>query len=449
MFGCTLLGSLALLQSAVSPATETVFVHVDVVTMTDEAVLRDRTVVVRGDRIHAVGTADELAPSADARIVDGAGRYLMPGLADMHVHPWSEDQLLLFLANGVTTVRNMFGAPVHVQWRDEIAAGERLGPTIWTAGPILDGDPPIWPRSRIVTTWEEGAAAVADQVAAGYDFVKVYERLTRDAYDGIVVAAAEAGIPVMGHVPGDVGLEAALASGQRTIEHLDKYEAFLQPAGRATRYESWAELLASWRTIEQDRIAEAVERTVDSGVWNCPTLVMMQKVVDEDGIDVELARPYMRYVSASTKSRWATTARQQAADSEAARAGDSPRAELTRALAEGGARLLLGTDQGNPFVAAGFSIHEELALLVEAGLTPYEALCAGTRNAAECLGAADQLGTIAPGLRADLLLLEGNPLEDVANLQRRAGVMVRGRWLPEAELRERLEALVEPGPAGD
>jgi imidazolonepropionase-like amidohydrolase len=442
---------LALLSGPAAPQEPppTAFVHATVVPMDSDRALEDHTVVVAGGRIAAVGPSDEVEPPEGAAVIDGTGRWLVPGLVDMHVHTWIESELTLFVANGVTTVRNMFGSPMHLQWRASIASGERFGPTLVTAGPIVDGKPPVWPGSRVIETPDDARAAVREQVEAGYDFVKVYSRVPSEAYDALIAAAAEAGIPVDGHVPWSVGLPRALEAGQRTLEHLIGYESWLEAADSPFAGESGTlARFRSWDHLDRERLALAVETTADLGTWNCPTLVVMQKWLTAEEIERELERPEYDCVSPFSIQMWRGMASGMTAEVIAAgRAGVDERLELTGALHEGGARLLLGTDTGNPWVVAGFSVHEELANLAAAGLSPYAALRAATRAPAECLGQESEFGAVLPGLRADLLLLAADPLADVGAASQRVGVMLRGLWLPEEELRARLAELVAPATA--
>ena len=251
------------LGSAVLSAQETLppfaFEDVDVVPMDTERVLEDQTVLVVDGRIAAIGPADTVDVPDGALRVRGRGRYLMPGLADMHVHCWTEEEHLLFLANGVTTVRNMWGAPHHLEWRRRAEAGELEGPTVYTTGPLIDGDPPHWPGSVVVTDPEAARAEVARQKAAGYEAVKVYSRLSRECYDAIVEAAREHGLRVDGHVPGAVGIERALEARQDSIEHLEGYFLWdgAPPAGP---YDGW------------------VRATLEAGTWNCVTLVVIERL---------------------------------------------------------------------------------------------------------------------------------------------------------------------------
>jgi len=424
------------------------FVGVTVVPMDAERRLPDQTVLIRQGRIAEVGPSSTVEVPAGALRIDGRGRFLMPGLADMHVHLWTRDDLLLFLANGVTFVRNMWGSPQDLVWRARIERGELLGPTVYTAGPLLDGAPPIWNGSAVVESAADAARVVAAQKKAGYDFIKVYKKLSREAYDAIAAEAKREGMTFGGHVPAAVDLPHALAAGQRSVEHLDGYFEYLLAEGSSLRGK--ADLPSRLRMVDEldDRkVPQAAELTRRAGAWNCVTLVVLQRFVPKAEAEALLRRPEMRFVPPSTKALWDPDKDFRlktltAANFAQLRKGDQVRLRLTKALHDAGARLLLGTDTPNPFVAPGFSIHDELASLVKAGLSPYEALRAGTRDAAEFVGQSKELGTVAPGMRADLLLLEADPLLDVANAARRSGVMVRGRWLPQAELERRLEEMV-------
>jgi imidazolonepropionase-like amidohydrolase len=431
-------GSPAASQTAV-PVTA--FVNVAVVPMDQERVLENWTVVVVHDRIRELGPAAAVSVPDNATVIDGRGKYLMPGLADMHAHTWEEEDFPLLLANGVTTIRNMFGGPIHIQWKQSIAAGEFAAPNIYTAGPIIDGNPPIWPGA-VVENAAQARRAVAEQQAAGYDFVKIYSRLSSEAYNAIVQEGKAKDMAVAGHVPDAVGLHAALATGIKSIEHLSGYE-FLARKAIGPGEE------ALWARLDESQFADIARETARSGTWNCPTLVLFQFRVapgESEHLQELLERPEMRYVSPEIVHSWypennflknSTPAR--AASSRGK--GDIVRKKLVKALHDAGARLLLGTDYGNPFVVPGFSLHRELHNFVDAGLSPFEAIRAGTSGAAQFMDAATEWGSVAAGRRADLLLLDGNPLEDVSNISKPAGVMVRGKWYSRAELMSELEKL--------
>jgi len=418
------------------------FVDVNVVPMDRERVLEHHTVLVDDGRITAVAPAADVRVPAEALRVDGRGKYLMPGLTDMHVHTWQEN-LFVFIANGVTTIRIMNGSPVGLGWRDAVERGELLGPTIYTAGRYFDAP---WGESGDVTyeSAEEIRPLVEEDVAAGYDFIKVYNLLPEDAYDTLVATAAEHGIPVVGHVPFAVGIPGVLAAHQASIEHLTGYIfALVRPDSPVVPDEEYRTRKQAWNYVDESRFAELAEATRDAGVWNCPTFVSLwQETLPSDEYVAHRLVPDARYLSRRARDMlpadrtpffegWTED------DFTLAHSGLENQKRFLKALDDAGAKLLVGTDSW----FRGFSVHQELQFFVDAGLTPYETLKAATWNAAEFLGALDEFGSVAVGRRADLVLLDANPLEDVRNAARRAGVMVRGRWFPTEDLRDRLEAL--------
>ncbi len=421
------------------------FVHVSVVPMDAPRVLPDQTVLVKGSRIVAVGPAGTIAVPPGAKTIDGTGKFLMPGLADMHAHVNDRAALGMLIANGVTTVRNMWGTRITLDWRAQIEQGALLGPTIHTAGPIIDGVPPIWDGSTAVKDAAEATAAVRAQKASGYDFVKVYSDLTMDAYDAIVDEAAKLGLPVAGHVPDRVGLDHVLAKRQRSIEHLEGYFQFSQRDDSPIKGKlDMPSIRRAIDYLDETKLAALVQKTRAAGTWNCPTMVSRAKYVSPAEGKVELARPEMRFMLPGVRAMWDPANdplyRERTEEDYARRKRDyARRAKLVKELHDAGAHLVLGTDFPTPFVVPGFAIHEELALFVAAGLTPYDAIRAGTADAAEYLR--DAFGVVAPGRRADLILVDANPLDDVKNVARRAGVMARGVWRPESELRAILEEL--------
>ena len=373
---------LALLLS-LAPQTERpplAIEHVSVVPMDREVVLADQTVIVRDGKIAALGPADQVAVPADAQRIDGRERFLVPGLADMHVHVWDQNDLYLFVANGVTTVRNMFGAPLHLEWRARIERGELVGPRLYTAGPIIDGKPAVWPGSTELVDPDDAAGIVAEQKAAGYDFLKPYARLTRACYEALVVAGEEQGMPLMGHVPEALGLADVLEAHQHTIEHLGGWAEAAQRADSPLKSIDFRNEARAWLSVDPERLAALAKETRAAGAWNCPTLVVLQKWTQGDDARAMLARPEMRYVSPFMRSYWAPDSsgnylsQAPAAEVEAARRSVPAMFPAVRALRDAGAGILAGTDMGNPYVVAGFSLHEELANLVAAGLTPFEAL---------------------------------------------------------------------------
>jgi imidazolonepropionase-like amidohydrolase len=434
-------------RMALYEETTAAFVNANVIPMNSERILANHTVIIKNGLIAQVGPVDKVQVPEGAVKINGAGKYLMPGIADMHVHAWGENDLKLFIANGVTMIRNMWGSPQHLAWKEKIAKGEMFSPSIYTAGPLMDGPPPIWEGSELIETPEQAIKSVEEQVKLGYDFIKVYNRLSKESYDAIMVTAKKHGIPVAGHVPDKVGIAYVLKSGLSANEHLTGYIELIEAGDSPVKdSDEFVDRIRKWKYVDETKIPAAVEATLESGMWNCVTLVVYQKFVSAEDAKGLRKRPEMRYVDPMILGMWDPTKdfrskKLTSEDFKTLRDADAIRLKLTGALHRAGAPILLGTDTPNPFVVPGFSIHEELQNLVNAGLTPYEAFKAGTVDGAKFLGQSDLWGTIEPGKRADLVLLEANPLADVANFNRRAGVMVRGKWHTERELKKMLDDL--------
>jgi imidazolonepropionase-like amidohydrolase len=419
------------------------FVDVSVIPMDRERVLRNHTVVVRDGRITELGPSATVRPPQDAQIIDGAGRYLMPGLSELHAHIPSPQQgedviertLFLYLAGGVTTIRGMLGHPRHLELREQAARSEILSPRIYTSGPSFNGNSAPTPDVAI--------RMVEEQAAAGYDLLKLHPGLSRPVFDAIVEAATRVGIPFAGHVSADVGLDHALASGYASIDHLDGYiEALAGRAGGWNAQESGWFGIGYMGDADLGQIPALATATRDAGVWNVPTQSLMEHLLGPVDPDDMARWPEMRYMPRATVDQWTERTRTLRAAPAATAAQREryidARRQLIRALHEAGAGLALGSDAPQMWNVPGFAIHRELRMLVESGLTPFEALATGNRNAAQFLGAGDW-GTIATGQWADLVLLRGNPLEDIANAGRIDGVMTQGWWLPREELDRRLE----------
>lgn len=418
-----------------------VFVDVNVVPMDAERVLPGRTVIVRSGRIARIGSVGDVELPDGADVIQGRGRWLMPGLADMHAHYGSRDAAALFLANGVTTVRVMWGRPEHLKERDRVVSGERLAPAIVCGSPIVDGDPPTWGGMIKVGSPEQVEKALDAQVAAAYDFIKIYNLVSPPVFDAMMAWSKSRGVPVAGHLPHAVGLEQALRGGFASVEHAHGVfkEALRADSPMRGQVFDNAALIAHAHDIDEGRFAEVAAMAARLGGTFCPTLVVNRQMSRLDRREELLSLPELRYVPAATVSMWDPAKDPRfssmapegfAAMREIVRLG----LPLVKALSDAGARLLVGTDETNPFVVAGFSVHEELSLFVEAGLKPYEALRAATTAPAQFLGLAGEVGTVTEGACADLVLVEGNPLDDVAHARRPAGVMVRGRWLGREEL---------------
>jgi imidazolonepropionase-like amidohydrolase len=395
-------------------------------------------VVVARERIAAVGPSGELQVPAGALRVHGRGKYLLPGLADMHVHAHNRSDLELLAAAGVTLMRNMAGRPYHVPLRAWIDGPESFAPRLVTAAPILDGDPPNWGSSTVVTSVEDAERVIVAQKQAGYDFAKVYNGLSAPVYAALAEAALRHRFPLVGHVPDAVPLRDILTSGQRSIEHMEGYSAALEkdPARRVGR----------WLDPEPDesRFAEVAAATAASGVWNCPTLVFWDRASRLDAV-VELAAAtrWLELASPNLTRQWDPRTNPRAA--RFAEHGARLRrhygvcARMLRTVFEAGGKLLVGTDMGNPFVVPGASLHDEIELLVAAGVPRAAVLRAATAGAHEFLGEPAN-GSVAAGARADLVLADSDPLRGPIAIPP-AGVMMRGRWRDRAMLQGSLDAI--------
>ncbi len=403
------------------------FVGVNVIPMDAERVLLDQTVVVEGDRITAVGPAAEVEVPAGALRVDGAGRYLMPGLAEMHGHipppsapaDFIESVLFLYVAGGITTVRGMLGHDGQLDLRARALRGDLVSPTLYLAGPSFNGNS--------ISSPEQAEAMVRAQKAEGWDLLKVHPGLTRDEYDAMARTAREVGIRFGGHVPADVGLLHAIEMGQETFDHIDGYVEHLGGAEGP---------------VGDEALADVVRRTREAGAWVVPTMALWEVLYGTADLAALQAYDELKYMPKEQVDQWISLHRQRLAspdrDAQAAQHVIDNRMRLLKALSDGDALILMGTDAPQQFSVPGFSLHRELQRMAAAGMTPYEILRTGTYNVGLYFEDTDAFGTVAPGRRADLVLLAANPLDDVAHVERPLGVMTRGRWLGREAIDARL-----------
>jgi imidazolonepropionase-like amidohydrolase len=461
---CLAAGALAC-SCAPPRANVLAIVHATVIDMTGGPPLADRTVLVRGGRIAEIGPSASVAVPRGTPAVDAAGRFLIPGLVDMHVHltaagePDGSRRFLvpLLVANGVTGVRDMGGYLESLEpLRGEIREGRRLGPAIVYAGPYLDGSPPSFAPSRVVLDGAEASEEVRRLAASGVDFIKVQSRLGREAYFGVAEAAGREGLPFAGHVPDAVTAAEAADAGQRSIEHLTNVlRGCSRDELRLLREQSYVPREKEAPAVAHARIVRWQRQLLDSysppaaegllarflgrNVWQTPTLVLLGNNAFPTLENTDRNDPRLGYIPRPLAALW------MRARAEQMRWVDEPEsrqraqlyaksAGLVAEMQNAGVKILAGTDSPAPYVFPGFSLHDELARLVEAGLTPAQALEAATRGPAEFLGTAKDSGTVAAGKFADLVLLDGNPLEDIRNTVRIRAVVVRGKLLDRASL---------------
>jgi imidazolonepropionase-like amidohydrolase len=459
-FITTAMGVLVTLAASAQqqPSRAFALTHTNVIDVAAGAVRRDMTVVIDGAKITAVSPAAGARVPADAQVVDGTGKYLIPGLWDMHVH-WYDDRLLsLFIANGVTGIRQMWGMPMHFTWRDRTNSGALLSPRLSIASTIVDGPNPVWQGSIAVSNAAEARSTVRRIKDEGFDFVKVYERLPREAYFAIATEAKMLGIPFAGHVPRAIAAIEASNAGQRSIEHLSgvlygasavEYELIarrvelaksqdgkpIEAAARATFRELNERALA---TYDEKKASALFAAFVRNGTWHCPTLTVLRSMASlDDPAFTSDAR--LKYMPSSIRNSWVPKSDFRLSskgpdDYALDRRILSKQMELVGAMRGAGVKMIAGTDVLNPFAFPGFSLHDELGLLVKAGLTPREALQAATVNAAAYLDQSALAGTIEAGKIADVVLLDANPLENIANTKGIASVVLNGRLFDRQQL---------------
>jgi imidazolonepropionase-like amidohydrolase len=420
-------------------ADMTAFINVNVLPMTADTVLPAQTVLVDGGIITVIGDVDDVPIPREALAIDGTDRYLMPGLAEMHAHVPAansseiERYFTLFVANGITTIRGMLGHPSHLLLRQQLADGESFGPRLSTSGPSLNG--------RTVNGASDASRQVREQAAAGYDFIKVHPGLSAEEFTAVAETANEIGMPFSGHVPVAAGLDRALQLGMASIDHLDGYFAALLPANStgAGGYGGFFDVMLA-AELDTSGIAAVAAATAAAGTWNVPTQTLIEHRLSGFSVDGLRDRAEMQYMPETTLPKWIAAKErlwsETGFDPEVARLAVEIRRSLILALHRAGARLLLGSDAPQVFNVPGFSAHRELSLLVDSGLSPFEALQTGTTAPAEFLRTNG--GSVQTGKDADLLLLNANPLEDISNSRRIHGVMLRGQWLPARELEVRL-----------
>lgn len=433
---------------------------VGLVPMTGDTLVRDATVLVQNGRIAAAGRAASVRVPAGVRTIDGRGKYLIPGLADMHTHLFADGpapdslaphELGVMLALGVTTARLMIGTNQHLALKRDIAAGRLLGPQLWLASPQLTGREDPSTSFVLASTPAEARWAVQTAADSGYDFLKI-TFIDPPIWDLVIDEARRRGIRVDGHVEPGVGVPRALEAGQH-IQHLDSYfEAVLADDApvRTSLTQYGIFRLNNWKSmdhVDDAKIARIAGATARSGVYSTPTLAVFNTAFAKGQTEEEIrARPDWQVLTAAHRTGYLRALRQYWAPSNDSvrtparrRRYVQVRNAIVKAIADsgGGSRLLAGSDSPEWFLAYGWTLHRELAAFVEAGLTPYQALLTATRNPAEFLGASAEWGTIEVGKRADLVLLDANPLEDIRRTMEIEAVSIGGRWLDRAA-RERL-----------
>ena len=454
-------------RTTLGQAVDYAITHVTVITPGGGKPQPDRTIVVSGNAITAVVASKDFKPTGSLRLIEGSGKFVIPGLWDMHMHFRDAGRdLKMDVANGVLGLRNMGGIAREVfPLRDAIAQGKQLGPKIVACGPIIDG-PDSWSNPQFtvsVRTADEARAAVESLRQQGADCVKVYDGLSRDSYFAIIDEAKKLGLPVVGHLPSAISVREASNAGQRTLEHgmalaggssaealyiqrrLDS-SAF-QEALRTKNFTLIPAKIASDETIMLDhfsqiRADETYSLLARNGTFLTPTLVTQRALTFADEL-IKESDPRMQYVSAEELSWWKpengmlTKYRTPEYVAIRKREYDLLLKEVHRAQTVG-VHLLAGTDITIPFTYPGFSLHDELALFVKAGLTPLQALETSTTNPALLLGLSKEWGRVSPGYSANFVLLNADPLVDIANTKNIHAVVLNGEFLDRTQLNKML-----------
>ena len=441
--------NLAAQATAQEPVT--VFENVTVIPLDRDGAVPGQTVVVRGEKIASVGPANRAQVPAGATRIDGRGKYLMPGLAEMHAHvvgpqnpnheTVNRDIMFLYVANGITSIRAMLGAPNQLPLREQLRRGEILGPTMYVSAPSLNGNSAPTPDS--------GAKLVRAHKAAGYDFLKIHPGLSRETYDAIVRTANEVGLTWAGHVPPAVGLHRAIEVKQSGVDHLDGFLEASVPAELQQRMlaagggVSLAEMV---NAVNPARFPNIAGHMKDAGMWHVPTILIWENLFNQSETPEEMgAREEMKYWPRQAVAGMVNQKRNQIAAQQSQGITKDVtakymalRRQALKAVADAGSLLMMGTDSPQLFMVPGFAMHREIGIIQEAGLTPQKIYESGAKNVAtyvrDVLKQDGAFGTVVAGNRADLVLLDANPLADVGNLKRRAGVMVKGRWVSSAEI---------------
>jgi hypothetical protein len=435
-------------QAQAEPGT-IAFTNVNLLPMDRPGVVPEQTVVIVGGVITEVGPASSVTVGAGATLIDGSGRYLMPGLAEMHAHvpPGDdppreevEDILFFYVANGITTIRGMLGSAYQIPLAEEIARGEVLGPHFYVGAPSIN--------ASSAPTPEAAERLIRDHAAAGYHLQKIHPGVSLETWDHMVEVAAEVDLTFGGHVPSDVGLVHAIETGMSTVDHLDGYVQAVAAPGVVSQINAGAAISLEGLVagVDEARIPEIVQLTLDHDVFVVPTMYLWENLYGVTDPEPFLSQPEMRYVSAAQRDAW----RRQAAPGPrggpaAVRAFLDVRNRILEDLADAGASIMMGTDSPQMFNVPGFALHREIAVMSEAGMTNQQILESGTvvvgRYVREHLGLDEDFGTVAPGQRADLVLLGSNPLDDLDHLTDRVGVLVGGRWVSRADIDAGLEAI--------
>lgn len=449
----SILGLLLLLISSFPKLTygqeQLLIQNVHVISMTDHQILKNQQVFIKEGKIQSISPSspDIKAFSANTTIIDGKGNFLLPGLSEMHSHipitengdfSYVQDVMWLYLANGVLNVRGMIGHPSHLELKRRIATGEITGPRIFAAGPSLNGN--------TVESPESGAAMVRAQKAAGYDHLKLHPGLDIPRFEAIAKTAQEVGILFGGHISLDVGLHESLTKGYKSVEHMDGYiEAMIADKERLDPQVAGPFSMLLVKEADKVRFPELLELSLQTGAWIAPTLTLFERFFGYIPADEFRLEPEMRYMPGLQVQQWVNQKKLLESQGILKEENVKPylefRKELLLKLHQGGVPVILSSDSPQVFNVPGFSLHNEIKSMHEAGMSPMEILKSGTVNVAKYFDREGEFGVIQEGVSADLLLVNGNPLEDLSALRNLQGIVLRGIWIDQATLQEQLKKI--------
>jgi hypothetical protein len=421
---------LASQPTPLAPGDSLAITNVAVLPMDGDEVLQDQTVFIANGRIISITASRAQSVPSHVRVIDGRGKYLLPGLADMHVHLSTSEEFPFFIGNGVLTLRDLNGSPRQLAWRDSITKGELVGPRLFVSGPIIAGKDIPWPNKVTPTTADEAKAVVRAQKAAGYDQIKIYDGISKEVFDVAIATAKSLDMLSSGHIPESVGFDGVLASGMTGLEHLDK-----------TVYATVG------HTFDTLQIPSIVRRIKASGMWVTPTLESMIQIseVGSGRYDSLMNRPEAIAAPKELRDFWTSITirlkgnRVLPNDARCDRYCDF-QLRLADSLAHAGVPMMTGTDLPNVVLVPGYSLHGEIDALSLAGLSNYQILQAATSAPAQFLRQQNDWGTVAVGQRANLVLADANPLTDLRTLRDPAGVILGGNWIARSDLRKMRKA---------
>jgi len=461
-----LLFAATLLQASFASSADSYLLNnVHILPMDSPRLLRNHSVLVEDGVITAIGISGLIDAPSEVEVVDGGGGFLMPGLSDMHAHiggdadsykpgtvTVAENQLLRYLATGVTLLRDTAGSPQHFEISTKLKNREWLGPDLYFTSPVLEGENAVWGEfTTKVLQADKAGKLVREYAEDGYWGVKVYHTVSAEVFDALISAGERSSIPIIGHVPFAVGIERALRAGIYSIEHLRGYDfdgmtlqALAADGGRS------AERFLSLKRMSEQRMEQLVSLTLRHGVWNTPTLAINRFLFDQQSRAALSEHPRYPLVHPNIRHAVENASQLDSIFSEGARDALQqvlPRQkELVKRLYEAGAGVLIGTDAVVAAWVPGFTAIDEMQSIAEAGLSNYDVLKMATVDAARFMGISDERGTIAAGKQASFILLDGNPLESLDNLWGLRGVLHNKRWLTAAQMRLQLEQQAERFP---